>query len=308
MPKFPLVGHGVSLITPFTDSGLIDYAALQRIIERACAGRVDFFVTMGPGSEVNSLEPKEVERLVDFTLDVLQGRKPLVLGVSAGSTLATINRLNALLEEGKMRLHSKKGLSSLLVEIPNDTGVSQPGMVAHFQALAEHASLPLALLQRKGPKGSGLSASSIIELSSHPNIIGFVDGRCDFALTGEVIRRKSGNFAVICGDDVSALPLLALGADAALTTIGNAFPKAFSDLIGQAQFGELVAARDTHHTLAPLMRLLENHAVSTRTKTVLKHLGLCTDHVRLPHAPISDHESQLAYRIIAEMNRSVAEV
>jgi 4-hydroxy-tetrahydrodipicolinate synthase len=304
--KHAFLGHVVTLVTPFTAQDQVDYPAIQRIIELGLKGGVDAFIALGPGSEYRSLEPKEAHRVLDFILDVLQGRVPLALGVPAASTKATVGRILADLPEESLRLNAQRGLSALLLEVPNDPGISQHGLVQHFLAVAEASPRPILLHQRQGPKGSGLTAPSIIELSNHPKIKGFVDGRCDFALTGEVIRNKAGHFHVLCGDDVSALPMLALGADGAMTSAGNAFPKAFSNLIGQAQFGELHAARATHHQLAPLLRKLEKTAVAPGIKCVLHHLGVCNPSVRLPLSLCSHEDDQAIYRSIANMDRLVS--
>lgn len=301
MPYKHLNGHGVALVTPFTATDQIDFPAFERIIQRALSGGVDFFTVLGPGSESRSLTPMESQRLVDFALDVLQGKKPVYLGVPSSSTKATLAELDFQFPEGSVRLNPKRGIAGVLIEVPNDPGIPQTGLVRHFQEVADSSPLPILLHQRKGPKGSGLTAGSVVTLSAHPGIIGLVDARCDFALTGEVIRTRSTGFAVVCGDDVSALPLLALGADAALSSIGNAFPKPFSDLVGQAQFGELHAARTTHHELAPLLRLLEQTASATGIKAVLHQLGTCDRGVRLPLAPMDEAGIQSIYRAIAHM-------
>ncbi len=306
MPSKQLNGHGVALVTPFTAADQIDFPAFERIIQRALAGGVDFFVVLGPGSESRSLTPMESHRLVDFALDVLRGKKPVYLGIASSSTKATLAELAHHFPEGSARLNPKRGLAGVLIEVPNDPGIPQAGLVRHFNEVADSSPLPILLHQRKGPKGSGLTAASVVALSVHPRIIGLVDGRCDFALAGEVIRTRSAGFSVVCADDVSALPLLALGADAALSSIGNAFPKPFSDLVGQAQFGELHAARSTHHELAPLLRLLEQTATATGIKAVLHQLGTCGQGVRLPLAPLDDSGIQSVYRAIAQMDTHTA--
>lgn len=299
-------GHGISLVTPFTESDQIDWSALQRIIEKGIASGADFFVVLGPGAEVRSLEAIERQRIVEFALDVLQGRRPLILGVSAGSTKSTIARLRKELPEDTPRLNPKKGLAAVLLEVPNDPGIPQSGLVSHFHAIAEMSPLPIVLHQRRGPKGSGLLAESVINLSNHPQLIAFMDGRVDLALTGEVIRNKAPGFKVLVGDDVSALPVLALGADGVVSSIGNAFPKAFSDLVGQTQFGDLTTARTTHHQLAPLLRRLEQTATATGIKAVLEHLGICRADVRLPLSRIPEMENRAVYRAIADMERNVS--
>lgn len=303
MHAFPsLSGHGVALITPFTESDQVDFPALQRIIERGIQGGVDFFVVLGPGAEVRSLEGIERQRIVEFALDVLQGRRPLLMGVSAGSTTSTISRLRKALPENTGPVNRIKGLAGVLLEVPNDPGIPQSGLVSHFQAVAEFSPLPIILHQRKGPKGSGLRAESVINLSNHPQLVAFMDGRVDLALTGEVIRNKAPGFQVLVGDDVSALPVLALGGDGAVSTIGNAFPKAFSDLVGQTQFGDLTTARSTHHALAPLMRRLEKTATATGIKAVLENLGVCRADVRLPLSRMPEMENRAVYRAIADMD------
>lgn len=42
-----LKGLGVALVTPFTDSGEVDYAALDRLVDYVTEGGVDYLVVMG---------------------------------------------------------------------------------------------------------------------------------------------------------------------------------------------------------------------------------------------------------------------
>jgi 4-hydroxy-tetrahydrodipicolinate synthase len=103
-----------------------------------------------------------------------------------------------------------------------------------------------------------------------------------------------------------ALPLFALGIDGAISTIGNAFPDAFGEMIDLLTFGALNEARKRHHELAPIMRLLELEGKPTAIKSVLAQLNRCHGAVRLPNTPVSEQTQMAIYKTIAELPEHIS--
>src|SRR5690606_26856747 len=82
MNKFS--GTGVAIITPFKD-GQIDFEALGRVIEHVIRGGVDYLVVLGSTGETATLDESESKMVLDFAIDKVSGRKPIVAGNFTGN-------------------------------------------------------------------------------------------------------------------------------------------------------------------------------------------------------------------------------
>ena len=54
-----LMGTGVALVTPFTDDFSVDVKALERVVEHAINGGVDYFVILGTTDEPSTLKEND---------------------------------------------------------------------------------------------------------------------------------------------------------------------------------------------------------------------------------------------------------
>ena len=87
-------GHGVSLITPFNETGEVDYPALERLTTSLINSKVQFIVVLGHASEAALLEEDEQIRVMDFVSEINNGVKTLVGGVACTSTRNAIRRVS----------------------------------------------------------------------------------------------------------------------------------------------------------------------------------------------------------------------
>lgn len=56
------VGLGVALVTPFNESGEVDFEGLEKLIEHQISNDVDYLVVQGTTGEVATLSTKEKQR------------------------------------------------------------------------------------------------------------------------------------------------------------------------------------------------------------------------------------------------------
>ena len=134
-----------------------------------------------------------------------------------------------------------------------------------------------------------------------------MDATGDVALNGELIRNTPDNFFVLTSRDVMMLPLMALGVDGAVSTIANAFPQECSDMMGQMAFGNFQDAQTTHHSLAPLLRILELEGEASGIKAILNHFHWLENLVRLPNTPVSEETRTAIYKELAALPQQMVE-
>ena len=79
MDKFK--GTGVALITPFNETGKIDYSALQKLVEFQIQNGVNYLVVQGTTGESVTLSDDEKVSILEYILEINANRLPIVLGV-----------------------------------------------------------------------------------------------------------------------------------------------------------------------------------------------------------------------------------
>ena len=287
-----LRGQGVSLVTPFNEAGEVDYPSLEKLVNRSISGDADYILALGASSECSLLNLEEQNRIVDFANEINGGAKPFFVGIASTDTRSAVQRI------ASMELH---GIMGVYCAASNPVASSQSGHVGHFRSIAEASSKPILIESPANKSGQAMTAETSLTLAQEPNVAGVVECSGDVALIGELLRNRPAGFSVLSGRDVMTLPLLALGVDGAVTSLGNAFCKSWGAMTHQMLFGSVNEARVTHHIFAPLMRILEMEGEPTGIKTILAHLDLCDSRVRLPNTPVSESTKMALYRAIAEL-------
>src|SRR5688500_19573181 len=75
-----LRGCGTALVTPFTRDGALDEKALRGLIDWQIAEGIDFLVPCGSTGEAVTMSPAEHRRVVELTVEQVNGRVPVVAG------------------------------------------------------------------------------------------------------------------------------------------------------------------------------------------------------------------------------------
>src|SRR5579875_511164 len=90
-----LKGTGVALVTPFKKEGLVDYDALQKVIDYVIDGGVQYLVSLGTTGETPVLSKEEKEEIFEFTCTAAKSRVPVVIGSGGNSTQGVIKEMEA---------------------------------------------------------------------------------------------------------------------------------------------------------------------------------------------------------------------
>lgn len=153
------------LVTPFDDDGSLDKDSLDRCIEFSIGAGAHGLVTLANASEVRSLsddERKDVARRVVQTVD---GRLPVVVGVSAASTAhAAMHARHA----------AEVGAHAVMAMAPYDLSARvspEAGIMEYFMAIARAAEIPVIVQNYSAPISTPLPPAFIAQLlSSIPGV------------------------------------------------------------------------------------------------------------------------------------------
>lgn len=286
-------GTGVALVTPFKE-GEIDFKALTAIIEHVINGGVDYLVSLGTTGESVTLSDDEKRSVLDHTIEITAGRKPIVAGnFGENDTAALCRNIDAF---------DFTGIDAILSSSPAYNKPSQEGIFQHYRAVAEHSPVPVILYNVPGRTSSNISSAATVRIArACPNVIGIKEASGDLIQSSEILRDRPDGFLVISGDDPTAPGLIYTGGDGVISVIANAFPREWSRMIRLALDRDNERANAIHNKLLALHRHLYLEGNPSGIKTALHILGLCSNEVRLPLTPMSEEGSSAMKRQIEQL-------
>ncbi|CAD6535267.1 dihydrodipicolinate synthase family protein [Paraburkholderia metrosideri] len=151
----PLVGVFPVLPTPFEENGNPDVASLRHLVRYLIKAGVDGITYPGVASEFGQLSVDERLMLTHIVLDEIDGRVPLVAGVSSTDAEVTIRLAQAT---------SRGGAAALMIAVPPDRLTAQAQIEFFSRVAAAVPDTPVMLQNVPAPVGAGLDPEVLLEI------------------------------------------------------------------------------------------------------------------------------------------------
>jgi 4-hydroxy-tetrahydrodipicolinate synthase len=274
-----LRGTGVAIVTPFKKNSEVDYDALENLINHTISNGVEYIVSLGTTGETPTLSKKEKQEIVNFTIEKINGRTPVVIGIGGNNTKEVIEHLADFPLEK---------VSAILSNSPYYNKPSQEGIFQHYKALSEASPKPVILYNVPGRTGSNISAETTVRLAREcKNVGGIKEASGNVVQAMHILKNKPDDFLVVSGDDHIALPLIASGADGVISVAANCFPKDFYDMVRFSLKNDFEKAQKLNYKLLEGYDLLFVENNPAGVKAFLYELKLIENELRLPLVPLS---------------------
>ena len=275
-----LQGSLVALITPMNQDGSIHYEQLRDLIDWHIESGTDGIVAVGTTGESATLSVEEHLSVIEETVKHVNKRVPVIAGTGANNTLEAIALSQAA---------EKAGADFTLSVVPYYNKPSQEGIYQHFKTIAEATSIPMIIYNVPGRTVVSMTNDTILRLSEIPNIVGVKEASGNVGSNIELINRAPKGFAVLSGDDHTALPFMLCGGHGVVTVAANAAPKLFADMCRAALQGDIALARKLNDRLIPIYDTMFCEPSPAAPKWAVSALGKCEPHVRLPLVPLTEN-------------------
>lgn len=267
-------GAGVALVTPFKNDLSIDFNALETLVEEQIKGGMDYLVALGTTAETPTLTADEQKEVVSCIKSKVNKRVPVMLGLGGNDPLKVIKAINET---------DFDGIDGILSVTPYYNRPVQAGLIEHYKLIANACPVPVVLYNVPSRTGVNMeSATSVAIAKACPNVIAVKEASGESSQVAKMVKHGPDHFAVISGDDVLALPIIAVGGIGVISVIANALPKQLSDLIHFALDGKYNEARELHLKLVDLFKLLFREGNPAGIKALMEIMGQANSNVRLP--------------------------
>jgi 4-hydroxy-tetrahydrodipicolinate synthase len=220
---------------------------------------------------------------------------PLVAGIGGNNTSEVLNDLKKF---------DSNGFDAVLSVCPYYNKPSARGVIAHYQAVADASPVPVIMYNIPGRTGINMSASTILKLAEHENIIGVKEASCVIEQCMEIAFHKPEDFLLISGDDVQAVPIISIGGVGVMSVIANAFPYQFTQMIHSALSGDFKTAQKALAAFLTIDPFLYEEGNPVGVKKILALHGLMSGQVRMPLAEGSNELAKKLEDIIKQVKLS----
>lgn len=265
-------GAGVALVTPF-ENGLVDYRRLAGLIDWQITSGIDAVISCGTTGEASTLNDEEHVKTVKFTLEIADGRVPVLAGAGSNDTAHAVYMAQELEE---------LGVDGLLIVTPYYNKCTEKGLIRHYETIAESVDIPLILYSVPGRTGVNITPSVVRELAAHPNIAGIKEASGNIAQVVEISRYISDDFALYSGNDEMVVPLLSMGGSGVISTVANIVPADTSRMVHAWLEGDTETSRQIQLAMKPLIDALFAEVNPIPVKAALSMMNKIKPEYRLP--------------------------
>jgi len=280
-----------AIITPFKRNPAmdLDVQGLERNIGFLLSCGIHGIVPCGSTGESATLSFEEHEKVIEITIDRVNGKIPVVAGTGSNNTAEAVRLTKAAKDSGA---------DGVLVISPYYNKPNRAGLVKHYTRLAD-LDIPLIVYNVPGRTGQNLEPDLVAELAQHPNIVGIKEASGNIGQVSRIIEAtQDEDFAVISGDDNLTLPIMALGGGGVISVTANVDPKRMVAMCEAMKKGDLKKALSLHYALSPLFRAMFIDTNPIPVKKAVELIGMAGGPVRLPLDNLDDKKTEQLKKVL----------
>ncbi len=288
-------GIVVPVITPFGSDGTVDFPVYRRVVEHLVEQGVHGIFPMGTTGEFYAVGGEEYRRLLEATVEAVDGRADVYAGANHITTRGVMEQIK-LVEQ-------VPGIDAVSVLTPMFVTQTQEELYAYYKAIAGATHMPIVLYNNAPKTNVHIAPATVARLAEIPNIIAVKDSTGDFTNTAEYLRltRDNPSFHVLLGRDTLIYAGLCCGAAGAIASCANVAPRLVADVYDKYRAGDLAGALEAQFQLNPLRIACGMGTFPAVIKEGLVQQGFPVGKCLDPIAELTQEEKEKLHRILQEL-------
>ena len=268
-----LKGSYVALVTPFNVDGSVNFDKLRELIEYHISNKTAGLVVLGTTGEATTISLEEQIEVVKFSLEIVNKRIPVMIGSGSNDTKKACEL---------SKLYSSMGADYLLVVTPYYNKTNTPGLIKHFEMIAEASSCPIVLYNVPSRTGMNIPIPAYEVLCKHPNIVGVKEASGNMDYTNEVCKYLSDDFVMLSGNDDIIVDMIKIGASGVISVLANIAPMNTQLMCEYALNKDFDKAYDLQNSLLDVANSLFYETNPIPVKAAMNYLGFNVGGYRMP--------------------------
>ncbi|MGD2039199.1 MAG: dihydrodipicolinate synthase family protein [Anaerolineae bacterium] len=287
-----LRGVFTPIVTSFDENGKVAHDKISFNLDRWNQTGLKGYIVLGSNGEWVFLDESERLEVLRTARQAIPRDKLMIAGTAAESTVHTIR----LTEEA-----ASIGTDAAIIVNPNyyKSQMTPPVLANYYRTVADQSPVPVIIYNLPPATGMDLPADLLVELSSHPNIVGVKDTGGNIAKMGETVRRTDPSFQVLSGSANFFYPSQAIGVTGGILALANIAPEASVALFELFHKGRIEEGRELHLRMLPLNLAVTSKWGISGLKAAMDMLGYYGGPPRLPLQPL-DEERRRELRAVVQ--------
>ncbi len=283
--------HGtvVPVVTPFTVTGTVDNAALERVVDAQIAGGVEGIFVLGTTGEGAHIPRAYRRHLVELVVKRAAGHPRVKVFAGLGDV-----RLG---EPAEALDFFQAGVAAVVAHPPIAGRVAVEQLTAWYAGLLDLLPGPLLLYNMPLTTGLSIPLDTVASLLGHPRLAGIKDSENNPQRLAELLQRFGGkpDFAVFVGVGALMAAGLKLGADGIVPSVGNLIPEICQQMCAAAKRGDWIRTESLYARMNAVSALYQKGRNLNESLAALKAAmhcrGVCEPQVLPPLSIVSAAET-----------------
>jgi 4-hydroxy-tetrahydrodipicolinate synthase len=254
-----------AMVTPFAEDGSVDEAAARQLARHLIENGSHGLVLSGTTGESPTLDDDEKLSLLRAVRDELGADVLLICGTGSNDTRHS-EHLSAAAADA--------GADAVLAVTPYYNKPNRAGIIAHFEAVASAAGVPVVLYNIPSRVVVNMPPDLLAELAQIENVVGVKQANDDELQPIDGLR-------VLAGNDGTFLRTLEMGEPGGILVATHLVGPEMREIHDAVQAGDLQRAREIDESLRPIYEVL-GKTNPIPVKAGLELLGICSARSRLP--------------------------
>lgn len=273
--------HGIVAypVTPFADEG-INTERLAALVDRLVSSGVHAIAPLGSTGELAYLDEPEFDTVVDTTIATVDGRVPVIVGVSDVTTAKTVRRA---------QYAQRAGADAVMILPVSYWKLSEREIVAHYRSVSDAISIPIMAYNNPATSGVDMPPELLVRMfDTIENVTMVKESTGDLTRMHRIDELSGGRLPFYNGSNPLVLDALKAGASGWCTAAPNLRPQPCIDLYDAVRAGDLDKAQARYDDLEPLLRFIVAGGLATTVKAGLELLEFPVGDPRAPLLPLDE--------------------
>lgn len=287
-PRLNISGIVPPLVTPLLKSNQLDIDGLKNLIDHVINGGVSGIFILGTTGEMSRLSCSLKEEMIRQTCKLVNGRVPVLVGITDTSLFGTLK-----LE----KFAWESGANAAVLAPPFYYHVEQNELLSYFREVADTISLPLFLYNMPSRTHITIEIDTVIKAAKSNNIIGIKDSSGDLMYLQNLIysfKDKPG-FSIFVGPEEIMAQAVLSGASGGVNGGANIYPRLYVELFEAARQRNLDKVNELQNIVTQISTTLyrvgrKNPNLTKILKEALYQMNICSQHMEKPYIPFSDED------------------
>jgi 4-hydroxy-tetrahydrodipicolinate synthase len=287
--NIPLKGIIAYPITPFAVNGMVDLPKYKDLLERMLVAGVHAVAPLGSAGVLPYLSDYEREAIVSATMSQVNGRVPVMIGVSGLTTERVVHHA---------RFAEKQGAAAVMIIPMSYWKLTEDEIFAHYDTVARSISLPIMAYNNPATGGLDMAPEFLAKLLKIPNVTMIKESTGDVNRLHRLVQAAGEDVAFYNGSNPLALDAFVAGATGWCTAAPNLIPQLNLDLYAAITKNDLPGALAVFRKQLPLLQFIVAGGLPRTVAAGLEILGIDGGCLRAPLAKLPEAEKEKLSKIL----------